>query len=107
MNDAIIFKKTQFINNFAKSKSSAFGGAIATQRSTTFENCLFIKNHATAPMINDIIDDSVYGGAIYTVIHGLNNQRLESNMYISNSLSMETIKSATDDKDNVMWGIYH
>ena len=46
LNDAITFKKTQFINNFAKSKRSSYGGAVATQRSTTFENCLFINNKA-------------------------------------------------------------
>ena len=66
LNDAIIFKKTQFINNFAKSKRSSYGGAVATQRSTTFENCLFINNKAITTNDQGYNWYSVYGGALYS-----------------------------------------
>jgi hypothetical protein len=84
LENAVIFKKTAFINNYAHAKESSYGGAIYSQRSLTVENCLFVKNYIVSH--DGGTWDAAMGGAIYfNATHWNNSSYDGGTMLISNS----------------------
>ena len=105
-NNPINIVNTKFISNYIKSKNSAFGGSVSTNRASQFTNCVFIKNHATGNTDDSGDYDEAIGGAIYADNTWWNgSQSVGMNMYIVNStFDGNYIKVVTDDKINTLWG---
>ncbi len=85
LENAIIFKKTTFINNYAHAAYGSYGGALYSERSLTVENGLFVKNYVVSHDSDQMWQDGM-GGAIYFDAARWNNSSYDGGtMLISNS----------------------
>ena len=85
LENAIIFKKTTFINNYAHAAYGSYGGALYSERSLTVENGLFVKNYVVSQDSDQMWQDGM-GGAIYFDATRWNNNSYDGGtMLISNS----------------------